>query len=110
MRKRKVWLYFHKASLAPQSAVNMDGSDFSIGISVVPADSLSESEELFKESLSKDHMTALEIFNVTEFSPENTPPNTDLNRQILKTIEHALRRDLVHYICEDTSQAINERE
>ncbi|VUD66789.1 hypothetical protein TDB9533_03695 [Thalassocella blandensis] len=110
MSKKKVWLYYHKATVAPQTPVNMDGSEFMIGVSIVPADTLIESKDKFEEDLSRNHMSALEVYNAIEYSPDAILPDSDLNKQIIKSVEHAIRRDLVHYICEATSESLKNQE
>lgn len=110
MSEKKVWLYYHKASVAPQTAINMDGSEFMIGVSIIPAATQEESKVIFEEDLSRNHMSAIEVFNVIEYSPEKILPDSDLNRQIIKSVEHAIRRDLAHYICEATSESIKDQE
>ena len=39
---QSVWLLHHKASIAPDSPENLDGSEFMLGIGVVPAASMKE--------------------------------------------------------------------
>lgn len=102
----KVWLIYNKASVSSVSPLNMDGSDFVVGVSVVPSSSKNEAMSLFYQDLAVNHMELLELGDVTEFQPDHYQQDTDLNRGIISAAEGAARRGVVYYVCEATSESL----
>ncbi len=114
MNTSRIWLIYNKASVSPLSPINMDGSDFVIGVSVVPSSNQEEAMSLFQKDLTDNHMELLELGSVVEFTSENylqdNPQSSVLNREVIRAAEDAARRGMVYYVCEATSETLKSEE
>lgn len=102
-----VWLIHHKASLAPDSPMNEDGSTFMQGVGVVPASSMKEALGFFDEYLAGKKMVLLELWKCEEWNPKNFIEDSLENRQINHAAGRALEINKIHYTCGISSEALD---
>lgn len=102
-----VWLLYHKASIAPDSPENLDGSTFMLGVGVVPASSMKEAIEKFDVYLATQKMQIMELWKCEQWNPKNFPGDSLENRQINGAAEKALENDKIHYTCGISSEALD---
>ena len=102
-----VWLIHHKASLAPDSPMNEDGSTFMQGIGVVPASGMTEALARFNEYLAGMKMDLLELWKCEQWDPKNFAANSQENRQINHAASRALEINKIHYTCGISSEALD---
>ena len=104
---QSVWLLHHKASLAPDSPMNLDGSTYMLGMGVVPAASMREAMDLFDVYLAKQKMEMLELWKCEKWSPENFSDHTSASKQISAAASNALATESIHYTCGISSEALD---
>ncbi len=102
-----IWLIHHKASLAPDSPMNEDGSTFMQGVGVVPASNMKEALELFDKYLADKKMELLELWKCEEWDPKHFKEDSLENRQINGAAERALENNHIHYTCGISSEALD---
>ncbi|OZG71836.1 hypothetical protein BTA51_19640 [Hahella sp. CCB-MM4] len=102
-----VWLIYHKASMSPQSPMNMDGSEFMQGIGVVPATSMKEALERFEHYLREQHMALLDATKCEQYDPKNFSDPTQDNREIIEVASQALESGGIFYACGISSEAMD---
>lgn len=108
-----VWLIHHKASIDPDSPMNYDGSEYMLGVGVVPATSMKEALDLFDKYLSDQKMQVLELWKCEQYSPENfvdaTQNNKTLqdNKEINEVASQALENGTIFYACGVSSEALD---
>lgn len=94
-----VWLLHHKASLAPDSPENLDGSTFMLGVGVVPASTMKEAIEKFDVYLASQKMEILELWKCEQWNLKNFSESSLEHRQINGAAERALETNKIHYTC-----------
>ncbi|HVL01398.1 MAG TPA: hypothetical protein VM553_16390 [Dongiaceae bacterium] len=104
---QSAWLLHHKASLAPDSPMNLDGSTYMLGVGVVPAASLREAMDLFDAYLVKQKMELLDLWKCEKWSPENFADSTLESKQINAAASKALEAGNIHYTCGISSEALD---
>lgn len=104
---QSAWLLHHKASLAPDSPMNLDGSTYMLGVGVVPAASLREALDLFDAYLAKQKMESLELSKCEKWSPESFTDGSQESRQINAAAGKALETGAIHYTCGISSEALD---
>lgn len=101
-----MWLINHKASLSLDSPLNMDGSDYMIGVGVVPASGMEEAIQLFKEYLRKQQMEVLELQKCEQYDPRKFVEPTQDNNEIKEVATEALETGQIFYVGGVSSQAL----
>ncbi len=56
-----VWLIHHKAAMELNSPMNLDGSEYMVGVGVVPATDMKTATDKFEDYLAKNKMSIIEI-------------------------------------------------
>ena len=102
-----VWLIHHKASMTLDSPMNLDGSEFMMGIGVVAATNMNEALERFDQYLSDQHMAMLETTKCEQYDPKNFRESTLQNRQITDAASRALDSGGIYYACGISSEALD---
>lgn len=102
-----VWLLHHKASIAPDSPENLDGSTFMLGVGVVPAKNMKEAIEKFDAYLASQKMEVMELWKCEQWDPKKFAENSQENRQINGAAEKALANNQIHYTCGISSEALD---
>ncbi len=106
MESTSIWLIHHKASLSLDSPLNMDGSDYMVGVGVVPARGMEEAVELFKAYLREQRMGVLAIKKCEQYDPRNFAKPTQGNTEIKEVATEALETGQVFYACGISSEAL----
>lgn len=70
MNGHKVWIIDHKASLSPFSPMNLDESDWILGVYLVSAESQQAAQEKFDLFLKSEEMELIEIYDICNFDSE----------------------------------------
>ncbi|MGM8225192.1 hypothetical protein ACSV5M_01325 [Cellvibrio sp. ARAG 10.3] len=107
MKIQSVWLLHHKASLAPDSTENLDGSTFMLGVGVVPASNMREALTKFDSYLESRKMEIMELWKCEQWDPKNFIGDSLENRQINAAAGKALESDRIHYTCGISSEALD---
>lgn len=107
MEQTSVWLIHHKASLSLDSPLNMDGSDYMIGVGVVPASGMEEAIQFFKEYLREQQMEVLELQKCELYDPQNFAEPTQDNNEIKEVATEALETGQIFYACGVSSEALD---
>ena len=107
MNIQSIWLLHHKASLTPDSPMNLDGSTFIQGVGVVPAEDMKAAMAIFEDYLSDQQMAVLELWRCEQWGPQNFLADTLENRQINRAANNALETNKIHYACGISSEALN---
>lgn len=111
MSRKPVWLFDHKASLSEDSPMNMDGSTWLTGICVLTADDEAAASAEFEKYLSVKGMALLELFELSEYSPDRFPDSSGQAEQVNNAVRLVLQGDGPCYVCARTSEyyeAMNE--
>ncbi|ABC29120.1 hypothetical protein HCH_02297 [Hahella chejuensis KCTC 2396] len=92
MDTKEIWLIYHKASLNPNTPMNMDGSTYAVGIIAAPGKDLQDALVRFHELLKSNHMELLDLWkcikhNANDYGLANEDPN-EIERAIHKAQEH----------------------
>lgn len=82
MNGTKIWVIDHKASLTAYSPMNIDGSDWILGVYLVAADSAQTAQEKFDSFLQQEEMELIEIFDVSHFEESKFNDNSNRSKQI----------------------------
>ncbi|MBU6951381.1 hypothetical protein [Hahella sp. HN01] len=61
------WLLYHRASMEPMTPANFDGSDYMVGVAVVPATSMKEALELFDQYLADNRMKLMDLWKCEQY-------------------------------------------
>lgn len=111
MEDEDVWLMYHKAKLNEYSPMNVDGSEFILGVAVIPAKNKEEADHKFEQFLSGDNMVLIKLENCVIYNPDNFKEDSIANKQINFAAVKAIETGKVHYACGKTSEALayNER-
>lgn len=104
MSKKTTWLIDHKASLSQNSLLNIDGSTWLTGICVLTADTKEAAMTKFMEYLSEHDMELLELFDFSEFNPDNYSDSSDKSAQIHNAVGLTLQDDIPCYVYAKTSE------
>jgi len=104
---QSIWLLHHKASLAPTSPMNLDGSVFMQGIGVVPAASMQDAINLFNVYLASQKMELQELWKCEQWNPADFTDATPESRQINAAASKALESNIIHYTCGISSEALD---
>ncbi|WLQ15553.1 hypothetical protein O5O45_06420 [Hahella aquimaris] len=83
---KDIWLIYHKSSLSPRSSINMDGSDFMVGVSAVPAREMMEAIELFKEHLREDYMAPMELWKCVKWGSGDYGLESEIGADIEESV------------------------
>ncbi len=102
-----VWLLHHKASIAPDSPENLDGSTFMLGVGVVPASDVREAMDKFDAYLAKQKMEIMDLWKCEKWDPKHFKEDSLENRQINGAAERALENNHIHYTCGISSEALD---
>lgn len=107
MEIRSVWLIHHKASMTMHSPMNLDGSDYMVGVGVVPATNMQEAIQLFETHLKKQDMAVLELWKCEQYHPKGFTEPTQKNREINEVAKEALDNNKIFYACGISSEALD---
>ncbi|OZG73083.1 hypothetical protein BTA51_11335 [Hahella sp. CCB-MM4] len=102
-----VWLIHHKASMDEYSPKNLDGSEYMVGIGVVPATNMREALDLFDRYLSDLKMEIMEVTKCEQYDPKNFVEPTEDNRDINEVAAEALESGRIFYACGISSEALD---
>ncbi|HTF96681.1 MAG TPA: hypothetical protein VL995_11155 [Cellvibrio sp.] len=102
-----VWLIHHKASMTLDSPMNMDGSEYIVGIGVVPATNMQEALQLFDAYLKKQDMAVLEAWKCEQYFPKNFSEISQKNSDINEVAQEALESNKISYVCGISSEALD---
>lgn len=102
-----VWLIHHKASMTLDSPMNLDGSEYMVGIGVVPATNMQEALQLFETYLKKQDMTVLELWKCEQYLPKNFTEASQKNSDINEVAKEALDTNKIFYACGISSEALD---
>ncbi|ABC30263.1 hypothetical protein HCH_03518 [Hahella chejuensis KCTC 2396] len=105
------WLLYHRASMDPFSPMNLDGSEYMVGVGVVPATSMREALDLFDKYLAESKMTLMDLWKCEQYKgpigiggPIHEP---SLNEPELGvTASQALENDCIYYVGGISSEAL----
>lgn len=100
-----VWLIHHKASMADDSPMNLDGSIYMVGIGVVPATNMQEALQLFNVYLEKQNMAVLDLWKCEQYFPKNFTEPSQQNRELNEVASEALDTNKIFYACGISSEA-----
>lgn len=70
MNGNKTWIIDHKASLSPFSPMNLDGSDWILGVYLVSAESQQAAQEKLDLFLKNEEMALIEVYDISSFDSE----------------------------------------
>lgn len=104
MSRKTIWLIDHKASLSDDSPLNMDGSTWLTGTCVLAAENKEAAAERFNDYLSERGMELLELFEQSEFSPDNFADSSSRSTQINNAVRLVLQDNEPCYVCARTSE------
>lgn len=107
MRVTSVWLLHHKASMGLSSQMNLDGSDFMIGVGVVPATSMKEAIDRFEQYLAENDMELVELWKCEQYSPSGRFGSEEEDLEIREVAPQALDSGTVYYACGISSEALD---
>lgn len=107
MTVRSIWLLYHKASLSPNSPMNLDGSIFMQGVGVVPSSSMKEAMVEFENYLAKQKMELMELWKCEQWEPSNFNDNSPDSKMICAAAEKALESGVIHYTLGISSEALD---
>ncbi|WLQ16208.1 hypothetical protein O5O45_09805 [Hahella aquimaris] len=106
------WLIHHRASMEPTSPMNCDGSEYVVGVGVVPATSMREALDLFDQYLAKNKMALMDLWKCEQYSGPirlfTTPTLTEKEAQ--ESSQRALERDCIYYAGGISSEVIKHME
>lgn len=103
-----VWLIHHKASMTLDSPMNLDGSEYMVGIGVVPATNMQEALQLFEMYLKKQDMAVFELWKCEQYFPENFIEPSQKNRDLNEVAKEALDTNQIFYACGISSEALDD--
>ena len=83
MNGNKTWIIDHKASLSPFSPMNLDGSDWILGVYLVSAESQQIAQEKFELFLKSEEMELIETYDICSFEVEKFTDNSTRSAQII---------------------------
>lgn len=104
MSKKTVWLIDHKASLSDDSPLNMDGSTWLTGICVLAAKNKEVAMAMFTHYLSERGMALFELYDHSEFRPENFTDASSQSAQVTDAVRLVLQDGHPCYVCARTSE------
>lgn len=102
-----VWLIYNKASMTLDSPMNLDGSDYMLGIGVVPATNMKEAITLFEAYLKTQNMELMELTKCEQFSVGNFDSQTLEDREIREAASESLETNKIYYVCGVSSEALD---
>lgn len=108
MENSNIWLIDHKATLADDSPLNMDGSEWIWGVCVVPAKSEAEALTGFTDYLAKNGMAEPEVYHVEQYRPENYKDDSKRTRFIDHGVRIASERGVISYSYARTLESLAE--
>lgn len=82
MHGNKTWIIDHKASLSPFSPMNLDGSEWILGVYLVSEESQQAAEEKFDLFLKNEEMELIEIYDICSFDSEMFNDGSSRSAQI----------------------------
>ena len=106
MGKGKIFLIDHKATLADNSPLNLDGSEWIKGVCVVPAESEKAALEGFRTYMVENRMEEIEVYHVEQYLPENFSDSSKRTRFINHGVRVASDRGIISYTCGQTSETL----
>lgn len=107
METKSVWLIYHKASLNQYSPMNLDGSEYMVGVGVVPAGTMKESLKVFDEYLDDQKMSIIDLWKCEKYRKDQHQDQSQDNREISELTLQALENDNVYYACGISSEALD---
>ncbi|WP_431688744.1 hypothetical protein [Hahella sp. NBU794] len=106
MNTEDIWLIHHKASLSPNSPMNMDGSNYAVGIAVAPGKDLQEALARLHEYLRDNHMQLLDIWKCVKHNANDYGLDSEDPNGVERSIKKAQEQSKVFYACGLSSEVL----
>lgn len=106
MDSTSVWLIYNKASLGEFSPKNLDGSEFMVGVGVVPAIGMKEALAKFDEYLANEEMAVIEVTKCVQYDSKDFSESTEESREIRALIPEVLEEGKIFYACGVSSEVL----
>lgn len=100
------WLIYHKATMEPDSPMNLDGSDFMSGVGVVPATSMKQALSHFDQYLSDNKMAIVDITKCERWNQDHFTDGSIEHNMILNAVKNALASNSIHYTFGESSESL----
>ncbi len=101
-----VWLIHHKAAMELYSPMNLDGSEYMIGVAVVPATDMKTAIDKFEDYLANKKMSTIEITKCEQWDSKNFPDHSFEHEEINTASGASLESNTIYYILGASSEAI----
>lgn len=108
MNGNKTWIIDHKASLIPSSPMNLDGSDWMLGVYLVSAESQQIARKKFKLFLKNEGMELIETYDICSFEVERFNDNSNRSTQIINANRLITEQGGSCYVFARTSESLAE--
>ena len=87
--------------------MNLDGSEYMVGIGVVRAINMQEALQLFDVYLQKQDMAVLEAWKCEQYFPKNFAEASQKNSEINEVAQEALETNKISYVFGISSEALD---
>ncbi|MBU6954617.1 hypothetical protein [Hahella sp. HN01] len=109
MRLVSAWIIHHKASMSEHSPMNLDGSEYIVGIVVVPASSMREALDVFDEYLSENEMQVMDIWKCEKYDPSNFKELTEESKEIRDVSIEVLESGEAEFVTGESSKVFEDK-
>ncbi|WLQ13561.1 hypothetical protein O5O45_27930 [Hahella aquimaris] len=104
------WIFHHRASLDAMSPLNFDGSDFLVGVAIVPGSTIREALDNFDAYLSENKMEVIAIWKCEQYHPKKFSEPTEENRTIALISAEVLEQKKSFYAWSTSEHALDDSE
>ncbi|GAA6168930.1 hypothetical protein NBRC116591_27410 [Sessilibacter corallicola] len=109
MSYESVYLICQQASVSERSPINMDGSEFVVGVAVVPAETRDQALDLLNDYFHRNHMTLMTLESVHKYEDNSAELSDIVTDDVTYAIASARQRGEVMYVCTETSETLNDQ-
>jgi hypothetical protein len=110
MEQKDIWLIDHKATLGEYSPLNMDGSEWILGICVLHAGNQQQALQELSRYLQENEMDLIETYQIAQYQPEEYADHSDRSEQINYAARRVLQDGETCYVYARTSETIKAME
>ena len=102
----EVWLIDHKATLDDSSPLNMDGSEWILGVCVLRAENQDQAMEKLGLYLQENALGLQEVYEIVQYRPENYLDNSARSDQVNYAARRVMADGETCYVYARTSETI----
>lgn len=103
-----IWVIDHKANLNEDSPMNMDGSEWLLGVCVLAAPERQTAERKFQEFLDREGMKLEEIYSFDVYEDNDFSDDSRRSRQISRAATTVNEDGETCYVFARTSEALKD--